>query len=79
MKSYSKKAPRKLTEEERETLNNCFCLPGWQFDEVIKPNCIQIDYYYVGRGLYGDAMDWAYLYGLQGQRKETKEIGRAHV
>lgn len=70
-KSQKPPSPPKPTKEEFRLLDNYFDLHGWQFDDIIKPNCIHIQRYYIGHS--GDEARFAHLYGLKGQIPDTKE------
>jgi hypothetical protein len=76
-------APKRLTSEERRLLKYIY-LPGWQFDDTIKPLCIKLDCVYIGRSV-DDKEDSHYVdvYGIKGQvttkdkdddTKEYKEV-----
>lgn len=67
-KTSKPKAPKPLTSEERRRLKFIY-LPGWQFDETIKPLCIRLDDVYIGHAV-GDKADREYVtvYGIKGER-----------
>jgi hypothetical protein len=64
----------KLSELEKEHCFRRFYLPGWQFDEIIKPNCILIDTTYIcGIGIDDEEESKILIFGLIGKDKNTNE------
>lgn len=68
--------PKPLTRTEREMVEKEFFLPGWQFDQIIKKNCVKIDTVFIGISHdFGDEplRLHAEIYGLIGVNTDTKE------
>lgn len=61
----------KLTNEEKQKLENCFYLPGWQFETIIEAHCIKVEEYWIcfedGNSVY------AIVYGLRAVMKESQK------
>lgn len=76
--------PKPLTEIEEQMLEDCFFLPGWQFDETIKRQCVLIQKLTIGTytiksedGKTNYEDDTALLYGHECLTGESKEKGIA--
>lgn len=67
-KTIKPPAPKPLTKEEKRILKWIF-LPGWHFDDTIKPFCIKLGDVYIGHSVE-DKTDRKYVtvYGIKGNR-----------
>jgi hypothetical protein len=73
--------PKPLTEFECELLQSWFNLPGWQFDDLIKPHCILIQESIIDYTppKDGGTYETACIYGLIGFDSKTGERVIANI